>query len=183
MLTLLLGGARSGKSSLAVAIAARSGRPVSFIATGVARDAEFAERIARHRAERPPEWHTTEVPLEIEAALAALPAEVTVVLDCLTLWVANLADEGADDTAIVERATALASLARGRPAPTVVVSNEVGSGIVPADAYSRRYRDALGRVNSAVADASDDAYLVVAGRVLALYDLDTAPARPTRSPS
>jgi adenosylcobinamide kinase/adenosylcobinamide-phosphate guanylyltransferase len=168
MLTLLLGGARSGKSSLALEIVGRSGLPVTFIATAQPSDDEFASRIERHRTERPAEWHTIEEPIDLESALGQVPDGAAAVVDCLTLWVANLFDHGLDDEVIVERAAGIASAARRRRDPVVIVSNEVGSGIVPADALSRRYRDALGRVNATVASGANQAFLVVAGRMLAL---------------
>jgi adenosyl cobinamide kinase/adenosyl cobinamide phosphate guanylyltransferase len=169
-LTLLLGGARSGKSALAVRLAGRWDGPVTVVATGEARDAEMAERIRRHRAERPAVWETVEAPNDLEAALAAAPAGAFVLLDCLTLWVSNLMGAGLDDHRVMARARSAASAAAARAAPTVAVSNEVGAGIVPADALSRRYRDLLGQVNAAWAAAADQALLLVAGRAVPLAD-------------
>ena len=178
-LTVLLGGARSGKSALAQRLAGRWDGPVTVLATGQARDAEMAERIARHRAARPAGWRTVEEPLELEAALAAAPADTFVVVDCLTLWVANLLERGLADGQVEELARSAAAAAAARAAPTVAVSNEVGAGIVPADALARRYRDLLGQVNAAWAAAADRALLLVAGRAVALADpldvLDPAP--------
>jgi len=169
-LTVLLGGARSGKSALAQRLAGRWDGPVTVLATGQARDAEMAERIARHRAARPAGWRTVEEPLELEAALAAAPADTFVVVDCLTLWVANLLERGLADGQVEERARSAAAAAAARAAPTVAVSNEVGAGIVPADALARRYRDLLGQVNAGWAAAADRALLLVAGRAVALAD-------------
>jgi adenosylcobinamide kinase / adenosylcobinamide-phosphate guanylyltransferase len=169
-LTLLLGGARSGKSALAVRLAGRFDGPVTVVVTGEARDAEMAERIRRHRAARPRHWRTVESPRQLEAAVAAAPAETFVLLDCLTLWVSNLMEQGLDDRRIEELARSAAAAAAARPAPTVAVSNEVGAGIVPADAVSRRYRDLLGQVNAVWAAAADQALLLVAGRVVPLAD-------------
>ena len=169
-LTLLLGGARSGKSALAVRLAGRWDGPVTVVVTGEARDAEMAERIRRHRAGRPGHWRTVEAPREPEAALAAAPTDTFVVLDCLTLWVANLLGHGLDDAEVGDRARAAAGAAAARAAPTVAVSNEVGSGIVPADPMARRYRDLLGQVNAVWAAAADRALLLVAGRAVALAD-------------
>jgi len=163
-LTLLLGGARAGKSALALRRAAASGRPVVFIATAQARDAEMAERIARHREERDPGWSTVEEPGDLAGALAAARAEACVVVDCLTLWVANLLDR--DDEEIARLAAWAAELAAGRAGPTIAVSNEVGMGVVPASAVGRRYRDVLGRVNAIWAERAEAAALVVAGRPL-----------------
>jgi adenosylcobinamide kinase/adenosylcobinamide-phosphate guanylyltransferase len=174
MLTLLLGGARSGKSTLAVEIAARLERPVTFIATAEALDDELSERIDRHRAERPDHWATVETPIDLELALTKVPPEEVVIVDCLTMWVANQFGAAADDDTVIAGAQHVAASARDRAGRVVVISNEVGSGIVPADALSRRYRDALGRVNAIFAAHADEAYLVVAGRVLALGTLETS---------
>jgi adenosylcobinamide kinase / adenosylcobinamide-phosphate guanylyltransferase len=169
-LTVLLGGARSGKSALAQRLAGRWDGPVTVLATGQAGDAEMAERIARHRAARPAGWETVEEPLELAAALAACGRDRFVVVDCLTLWVSNLLERGLDDAGVEARARAAAATAAGRAAPTVAVSNEVGSGIVPADPLSRRYRDLLGQVNAVWAAAADRGLLLVAGRAVALAD-------------
>jgi adenosyl cobinamide kinase/adenosyl cobinamide phosphate guanylyltransferase len=162
-LTFLLGGARSGKSALALELAARAGGPVTFIATATAGDEEMAARIAAHRAGRPGAWTTVEEPLRLHEALQV--AKGTVVVDCLSLWVANLLEAGARD--IEEQSVAAASVAarRGR---TIAVSNEVGLGVVPATPLGRRYRDVLGRVNAAWAEAAEATLLVVAGRALPL---------------
>jgi adenosyl cobinamide kinase/adenosyl cobinamide phosphate guanylyltransferase len=161
-LTFLLGGARSGKSSLALELAERAGGPVTFIATATAGDEEMAARIAAHRVERPGTWTTVEEPLRLHEALEA--AEGTVVVDCLSLWVANLLEAGV--TAIEEQSVAAAAVAARRR--TIAVSNEVGLGVVPATPLGRRYRDVLGRVNAAWADAAEVTLLVVAGRALPL---------------
>jgi adenosylcobinamide kinase / adenosylcobinamide-phosphate guanylyltransferase len=169
-LTLLLGGARSGKSALAQRLAGRWDGPVTVLVTGQARDAEMAERIARHRAARPAGWRTVEEPLELAAALADTPADAFVVLDCLTLWVSNLLEQGLADDQVEARSRSAAAAAAARAAPTVAVGNEVGSGIVPAAALARRYRDLLGQVNAGWAAAADRALLLVAGRAVPLLD-------------
>jgi adenosylcobinamide kinase/adenosylcobinamide-phosphate guanylyltransferase len=151
-LTLLLGGARSGKSTLAVRRAAASDAPVVFVATGEARDEEMAERIARHQAARPATWQTVEAPAELADALRLAPETSTMIVDCLSL----------------SAASAAAALAAARPGLTLAVSNEVGMGIVPMHPLGRRYRDLLGRVNAVWAEAADEAVLVVAGRQLGL---------------
>lgn len=167
-LTFLVGGAGSGKSSLAVRLAAESGRPVVFVATSEARDEEMAARIACHRGERPPEWTTVEAPLDIAGSLAGAPEEACVVLDCLTLWTSNALEAGWSDEAVAEVADETARLAAARTAPTVVVSNEVGLGVVPDTPLGRRYRDVHGRVNAIFAATAERACLVVAGRALEL---------------
>jgi adenosylcobinamide kinase / adenosylcobinamide-phosphate guanylyltransferase len=167
-LTMLLGGARSGKSRLAVSLASVGGAPVTFIATGEARDDEMTARIAAHRAQRPDDWVTVEAPHQVADAITAADAAHTVVLDCLTLWVANLLERGDDSDTILRAATTAARSASARAALTIAVSNEVGLGIVPVNPLGRAYRDLLGSVNTIWVDASDDAAFVVAGRLLRL---------------
>ena len=147
-LTLLTGGVRSGKSRLAVGLARRWSGPVAVIATGEPRDEEMAERIRRHRAERPSAWKTIEEPVAMEEALARFTDETFVLVDCLTLWVSNLLERGLPDTVIEEQATKCASLGATRISPCLAVTNEVGSGIVPAHPLARRFADVLGRVNA-----------------------------------
>ena len=163
-LVLLIGGARSGKSSLAVERAAGAGLPVVFVATGEAGDDEMAARIELHRQERPAEWTTVEEPVELACAVADAPGDVVLVVDCLSLWVANVLERGAVEAAAADAAR----LAAARPGPTIAVTNEVGLGIVPDNELARRYRDALGRVNAIWAAAADEAYFVVAGHALRL---------------
>jgi adenosyl cobinamide kinase/adenosyl cobinamide phosphate guanylyltransferase len=167
-LTFLLGGARSGKSTHALELAATWRGPVTFIATGEPRDDEMAERIRAHQAERPAEWQTVEAPLDVRDALEAVPRETAVVLDCLSLWVANLLERGDPVLEIESETGEVAALAAGRRSLTVAISNEVGLGIVPSTELGRRYRDVLGRVNARWAAEAEHAALVVAGRSLRL---------------
>jgi adenosylcobinamide kinase/adenosylcobinamide-phosphate guanylyltransferase len=184
-LTLLLGGVRAGKSAKALRLAAESerGRGVLFVATAQAFDDEMGTRIAAHRRERPLHWQTLESPIDVPSDLEAyLDGERRVgaiVIDCLTLWVSNLllaAGEGHDAEALIARhvESLLTVLARfeSRDADTntrcIVVSNEVGLGIVPPTPLGRAYRDALGRANQLVAAAADDVRLLVAGIELPL---------------
>jgi adenosyl cobinamide kinase/adenosyl cobinamide phosphate guanylyltransferase len=168
-LILLLGGARSGKSQRALELAAAATAPVVFLATGEAGDEEMASRIARHRADRPAEWATVEEPVRLLEAVRAAPGPACLVVDCLSLWVANVIDtRGADDVEREARETA--AVAAARAGTTIAVSNEVGLGVVPATPLGRAYRDVLGRVNSIWADAAAEAFLVVAGRALRLPD-------------
>jgi adenosylcobinamide kinase / adenosylcobinamide-phosphate guanylyltransferase len=164
-LVMLLGGARSGKSTLAVQLA---GESATFVATGTAGDEEMAERIRRHRAERPAGWTTIEEPLALGAALGSVAPEGTAVVDCLSLWVSNLVAADWGDAAIEQEAAAVAQQAAARLGLTVVVSNEVGLGIVPSTPLGRRYRDLLGVVNRTFAAEADRALLVVAGRGIEL---------------
>jgi adenosyl cobinamide kinase/adenosyl cobinamide phosphate guanylyltransferase len=167
--TLLIGGARSGKSDLAVEIGRRHDGAVTFVATAQHFDADMTDRITRHRAERPP-WPTVEAPVDLARALAAVPADDLLIVDCLTLWVSNsLLAEHADHQ-VEAAATEHAALAAGRRGPTVVVTNEVGLGIHPDTDLGRRYRDLLGRVNRCWAAAADRTLFLVAGRALPLLD-------------
>lgn len=163
---LLLGGARSGKSDLALRMGLESGRLVTFLATAAPGDLEMAERIARHRAERPAGWATVEEPLALLEALGTVPADVFVVVDCLTLWVSNLLEAGRSGDEI--RSLGDAAAAEMATRRGVVVSNEVGLGIVPTNALARAFRDTLGAVNSSFAARAERAALMVAGRTLEL---------------
>lgn len=167
-LTVLLGGARSGKSQLAVELATATGAPVTFIATGEPGDEEMAARMAAHRAARPAEWETVEEPYALLATIAAAAPSHTVVVDCLTLWTANALARDGDAESVLAAATEAAAAAAGRDALTIAVSNEVGLGIVPLEPLSRAYRDLLGSVNRAWVEASAEAAFVVAGRALRL---------------
>jgi adenosyl cobinamide kinase/adenosyl cobinamide phosphate guanylyltransferase len=161
-LTFLLGGARSGKSALAVDLARVWGGAVTVIATAEPGDNEMAERIQAHRDSRPTEWTTVEEPFELASAIERAAADAAVVVDCISLWVANVLDEDVDAR---NEAAVAAALRRER---AIVVSNEVGLGIVPASELGRRYRDVLGRVNARWASAADEAVFVVAGKMLRL---------------
>lgn len=159
MITLVLGGARSGKSTVAERLAAALPGPVTYIATATVGDADHAERIAAHRARRDPAWLTVEAGADLTAALRGTRGSVLV--DSLGPWVA------ADEHFAVDVAGLCAALG-GRTGDTVVVSEEVGLGVHPSSDAGRRFRDALGMVNAAVADVADEVLLVVAGRVLPL---------------
>jgi adenosylcobinamide kinase / adenosylcobinamide-phosphate guanylyltransferase len=161
-LTLVLGGARSGKSGFAqkAAETAAGGRGTVMIATGQAFDDEMAERIARHQADRGESWTTVEAPLELSAAIAALPADAIAVVDCLTLWLSNQMMAERD----VEAACAeLVAAVDACPARLWLVSNEVGLGIVPETPLGRRFRDEAGRLNQRLAATVDEVYFVAAG--------------------
>jgi adenosylcobinamide kinase/adenosylcobinamide-phosphate guanylyltransferase len=159
----VLGGARSGKSRFAVAYHAAH-RRVAFLATAEPGDGDMAARIARHRAERPRHWTTIEEPRRLHARLeeAAGTADA-VVVDCLTLWVANRLLAGDADEAVLAEADALAALVARRPCALTFVSNEVGEGVHPETAAGLRFRDLLGLVNQRLAAACDRVVLMVAG--------------------
>jgi adenosylcobinamide kinase / adenosylcobinamide-phosphate guanylyltransferase len=159
-LTLVLGGARSGKSRHAESLVTSAPGPWLYVATGQALDAEMGARIAAHRARRGPGWETREVPLDLAAALATAPVGRALLLDCLTLWLSNVMLAGRDAEA--DTAALAEALARPR-GPWVVVANEVGLGIVPENALARRFRDAAGWLNQRVAAAADAVVLMVAG--------------------
>jgi adenosyl cobinamide kinase/adenosyl cobinamide phosphate guanylyltransferase len=165
---LLLGGARSGKSALAVRLAQSWAGPVVFVATAEARDADMAERIEQHRRDRPAGWATVEEPIELVTVLRNAPADAFLVVDCLSLWVSNLMEAGWEGERIEDAARAAADVLSAREFPSVVVSNEVGLGVVPTTELGRSYRDVLGRVNAVFAKAADSAQLIVAGRALEL---------------
>lgn len=161
---LLLGGARSGKSALALEIAMRAGGAVTVVATAEAADEEMKHRIARHRADRPAGWTTIEEPLALGEAVRLVTADFLLV-DCLTLWVSNLLSRGDSDEAIAGAGRHVAAKLAARPPGAVVVTNEVGLGIVPANPLARRFRDTLGAVNAAFAARAERAALLAAGRV------------------
>jgi adenosylcobyric acid synthase len=166
---LLLGGARSGKSALAVGMAIESGRPVTVIATATAGDEEMAERIQRHRSSRPASWKTVEEPVDLLGAIQWAGADDFLVIDCLTLWVTNLLGAGHGEgefEGLIEPVVRELGGRRG-----VVVSNEVGMGIVPANELARRFRDVLGFVNTRFASGAERAVLMVAGRALELASI------------
>jgi len=168
---VLLGGARSGKSTLASKLASASDRAVVIVVTAEARDEEMTERIQRHRAARPSSWETVEAPRAVAEAVRELGPEAFAVLDCLTLWVSNEIEAGLGDDEIVDEAREIATTLAKRDAPAVVVTNEVGLGIVPMHELARRYRDTLGRVNTAFVSEAERAFFVVAGKGLPLEDV------------
>lgn len=163
---LVLGGARSGKSGYAERLVTESGLAPLYLATARAGDAEMAERIAHHRARRGEAWRTREEPEALEAALAAEAGEGRAILvDCLTLWLSNLMLGNAD---LPRRTESLCRALAGLPGLVVLVSNEVGMGLVPDNPLGRAFRDAQGRLNQAVAVAADRVVFVAAGLPLFL---------------
>jgi adenosylcobinamide kinase/adenosylcobinamide-phosphate guanylyltransferase len=165
-LTLVLGGARSGKSRFAEGLVTAQPGPWLYVATGEAHDAEMAERIAQHAARRGPGWTTREVPLALAELVGEARAEgQAVLIDCLTLWLSNIMLAERNVAAESDRLVAALGIAAG---PIVVVSNEVGLGIVPDNALARAFRDAQGRLNAAVAAVADHVVLMAAGLPLTL---------------
>jgi adenosylcobinamide kinase/adenosylcobinamide-phosphate guanylyltransferase len=181
-LTLILGGARAGKSAFAERLVADYGRCVLYVATAEIKDDEMRARIEAHRARRPPTWATVEAATRVGAALLeARPAPDAILVDCITLLVTNLvlahsgeeemvdaAAEEAADAAVNAEIEALLKAQAQLGLPTVLVSNELGLGLVPPYPLGRLYRDVLGRANQRLAAAADRVYLVVAGLPMAL---------------
>ncbi len=157
-MTLVLGGARSGKSAYAEGLIEACPGPWLYLATAQAFDAEMVDRIAQHRARRPEAWRTRDVPLALPEAVAE--ADGPVLVDCLTLWLTNLILAEADLDAATAR---LLEACAGAPGPVVLVGNEVGLGIVPDNALARRFRDAAGRLHQRLAAEADRVVLTVAG--------------------
>ena len=162
---LVLGGARSGKSRYALELAERTARSRLFIATAEAHDEEMAARIARHRAERGDGWATLETTRDLNGALKNARAGSVALVDCLTLWLANLLFAGDDIGAEIER---LCDSVRALSGPVVLVSNEVGLGIVPVTPLGRDFRDWQGRLNQRMAEACDAVVFIAAGLPIVL---------------
>lgn len=187
-LTVLIGGARSAKSSLAVEWGRRSGEPVTYIATAprpedaAREDADMADRVSRHRLERPATWRTIEETVDLATALDAT-ADSTVIIDCLTLWTSNLMWLGRSDVEIDEVASRTAEQASRYGHPVLAITNEVGLGVHPETELGRRYRDVLGRVNQRWVAAAERSVMLVAGRAIELrdpWDLLPDPREQTR---
>ncbi len=172
MLILVTGGSRSGKSGFALELARRFEGPRIFLATAQPLDDEMARRIAAHQRDRPAGWELREEPIHVPDALAdALRSARTVIVDCVTVWMANmlLGDDSFDEGSAAVHAGVLVSGVRaaesagGANGAVIVVTNEVGSGIVPDNALSRRFRDCAGRANQVIAREADEVYSMVAG--------------------
>jgi adenosylcobinamide kinase/adenosylcobinamide-phosphate guanylyltransferase len=176
-IVLLLGGVRSGKSTYAQELAKR-GQHVAFLATAEAGDDEMRLRIDRHRRERPAAWTTFEVPVALEDVLRQCNGQFdTVLIDCLTVWTANLMEHYRQDAGLVlAHADRLAGLLRRASGSVILVSNEVGSGIVPDNELARNYRDLLGGINQRIAAAADEVILMIAGCPLVIKQPTGVPA-------
>ena len=169
MITVVTGGARSGKSTYAVELGIRHSGPVVFVATAPPLDGDLESRIARHRAERP-DWPTVEEPHDVVMVIRSAPTGALVIVDCITLWVSNLMWRGDTDADVEALARRLAEELRSTAAHVVLVTNEVGLGVHPETELGRRYRDLLGRVNQILVAAADRALFMVSGRALVLAD-------------
>jgi adenosylcobinamide kinase / adenosylcobinamide-phosphate guanylyltransferase len=168
MRTLILGGARSGKSALAERLAMNSGRKVMYVATAQAGDAEMAERIAHHRARRPQQWLCVEEPLHLADALREHAREDRCILvDCLTLWLSNMLSD-IDAQCFERERDRLLNVLPGLQGDILLVSNEVGLGVVPMGELTRRFVDEAGRLHQAIAAISDRVVFVAAGLPIAL---------------
>jgi adenosyl cobinamide kinase/adenosyl cobinamide phosphate guanylyltransferase len=168
-MTVLIGGARSGKSSLAVDIGRRHGGAVVFVATATPGDGDLSARVRRHRADRPG-WPTVEEPRLLAEAISGTPGDALVIVDCITMWVSNLLFDGATDEQVDAAAVKAVAAAAARPGPLVAVTNEVGLGVHPETALGMRYRDLLGRVNQRWAAGAQTTLWLVAGRAVPLVD-------------
>lgn len=167
-LILVLGGAASGKSQTALEKAGRIG-PKAFVATGQALDAEMTARIARHRATRSQEWDTAEVPRDLAAWFRSDgKAYRAIVVDCLTLWLSNLCGRRITKADMTADVSDLMQAIRGTSAKVVLVSNELGFGLVPVSRSARAFRDIAGRVNQQISEAADEVYFVISGQSLRL---------------
>lgn len=167
-LIFVLGGAASGKSQVALDLAGRAG-PRAFVATGQALDQEMKLRIERHQATRSSDWETAEVPADLAEWFSENRDNYrTIVLDCLTLWLSNLRGRRLGDLAVAEATADLLRTIRTTKARVVIVSNELGLGLVPATKTVRAFRDLAGRVNQQVAAEADEVYLTVSGLLLRL---------------
>lgn len=168
MKTLILGGVRSGKSRLAERLARESRLQVIYVATATAGDEEMGRRIDAHRHRRPAEWITVEEPVRLAGALAAYARhDRCLLVECLTLWLTNLLCDAGAEALPREREALLAALP-GLPGRVILVGNETGLGVIPADALSRRYCDEAGTLHQRLAALCDRVILTVAGLPLAL---------------
>jgi len=174
-LIFVTGAARSGKSHFAEQLAAQTGYEVTYLATCVPGDDEMRERVARHQARRPAQWKTVEEDLDpAQIILRNDRAQHVFLLDCLTLLVSNLMfkkDKETNEEEILKQISELARISHAAASHVIVVSNEVGSGIVPGDALSRNYRDIIGRANQTMALQADEAYITIAGIPVELKSL------------
>lgn len=175
MLTFVLGGARSGKSRHALALARAAGESVVFVATCVPRDGEMRDKVARHREERPSGWITLEHPADLERALVPHEGKADAALvDCLTLYLSEALIKGEEQDTILKRVERFCQYAQKSSMPIIVVSNEVGFGIVPETPLGRAFRDLAGSANQITARLAQNVWLVAAGIPLSLKSQSAA---------
>ncbi|NQT46944.1 MAG: bifunctional adenosylcobinamide kinase/adenosylcobinamide-phosphate guanylyltransferase [Candidatus Omnitrophica bacterium] len=166
-ITFILGGARSGKSRYALELAKEKGKGVAFIATCQALDGEMAKRIELHKKTRPSDWQTIEEPKDLAPILKRIDAKFgLVIIDCLTLLISNLVSEKFEDEAIESKIEEMLKTIKSAAFEAIVVSNEVGLGIVPQNSLARRFRDLAGRVNQIVAAEANEVLFMVSGMPL-----------------
>lgn len=183
MITLITGGARSGKSSFGEKIAQfRGGKEVYYLATAEVKDKEMETRVKKHQAQRSEHWTTIEEPLAAEEALSSLPTSAVVLMDCITIYISNLLfeekaeteaelDKMAKEKYIIEKMEKLVAVIRKKDMEAILVTNEVGQGIVPGNKIGRIYRDIAGRVNQYLAGEAEEVYLTIAGLPLEIKEL------------
>jgi adenosylcobinamide kinase/adenosylcobinamide-phosphate guanylyltransferase len=168
-LTFITGGARSGKSRLGEELALKQGEPLLYVATGQPGDGEMAERIRRHQQRRGPAWQTIEEPLDLLGVLTGHDGWFKAVLvDCITLWLTNMMFTHDGNEAVLDRVRELATAVKTLKIPLILVSNEVGMGIVPDNELARRFRDLAGEANEILAAAADEVYVTFSGIPLKL---------------
>lgn len=166
MRTLIGGGVRCGKSAFALDLARRRGGRRVYVATAEAGDAEMAARIERHARERGKEFRTVEVPIEVVEAIRAVEDADSVVLDCVTFWLSNLLLRGRGEEDILHEVERLSSVLREKPFHSILVTNEVGMGVVPESPMGRAFRDLCGRAHQALARESDEIYFGALGMMI-----------------
>ena len=168
MLVLIGGGVRSGKSSFALRLARTLGERRLYVATAEARDDEMADRIRRHVQERGPDFRTLEAPLQVVEGIDAARETDVVIVDCLTLWLSNLLLRGDGEESILGQVEGLMATLRGKPFHAILITNEVGMGVVPESALGRAFRDLCGRAHQAIAARADEIYFGALGTLIRL---------------
>ena|SRR3989338_8650790 len=172
-ITLILGGARSGKSQFALKLAEKTARSAIFIATATTSDNEMRQRIKLHRKNRPSRWKTIEEPGKLSLLVKRISKKTDlIIIDCMTIFISNLLLEGRSDYSIQNEVNSVLITIRNSDFNSLIVSNEVGMGIVPDNRLARRFRDLAGKINQSIAAASDEAYLMVSGLPLKLKGAD-----------
>lgn len=170
--TFILGGARSGKSQFAIGLAKKTSKCVIFIATATDSDKEMRERIKLHRKNRPSHWKTIEEPKKLSSLVKGIPKKTElIIIDCMTIFISNLLLEGKSDNFIESEISLMLKALKKSRLNSLIVSNEVGMGIVPDNALARRFRDLAGKINQGIAKASNEVYFIVSGLTLKIKDI------------